>query len=55
MPLLHFFGGIGNNAVGTRTDPAETERVPRIIEQILGEQNAGRRTVHHFVLQSLNN
>lgn len=35
LPLLHFFGGINNDAVSTRTDPRETERVVRTIERFL--------------------
>ncbi|HPF40852.1 MAG TPA: hypothetical protein P5081_13965 [Phycisphaerae bacterium] len=35
LPLLHFFGGIDNNAVSTRSDPRETQRVVRMIEQFM--------------------
>ncbi|MBN2563748.1 MAG: hypothetical protein JXQ75_22755 [Phycisphaerae bacterium] len=35
LPLLHFFGGIDNNAVSTRTDPRETDRIVRIIERFV--------------------
>lgn len=35
LPLMHFFGGIDNNAVTARTDPQQTERVLRIIDQFL--------------------
>ncbi|MCG8406145.1 MAG: hypothetical protein MI923_13190 [Phycisphaerales bacterium] len=38
LPLLHFFGGIDNNAISTRTDPRETERVMRTLERFLGGQ-----------------
>ena len=36
LPLLHFFGGIDHNAISTRTDPAQTARVTRIIESFIG-------------------
>jgi len=35
LPLMHFFGGIDNNAVTANVDPQETERVIRIIDQFL--------------------
>jgi len=35
LPLMHFFGGIDNNAVTANVDPQETERVVRIIDQFL--------------------
>ncbi|MCB9853974.1 MAG: hypothetical protein H6819_12810 [Phycisphaerales bacterium] len=35
LPLLHFFGGVDNNAVSTRTDPRESQRVVRMIEQFM--------------------
>ncbi|MFQ5429514.1 MAG: hypothetical protein ACE5E1_04310 [Phycisphaerae bacterium] len=35
LPLLHFFGGVDNNAVSTRTDPREVERVIRTIERFI--------------------
>ena len=36
LPLLHFFGGIDNHAVSTRTDPYETARIATIIERFIG-------------------
>ena len=41
MPLLHFFGGIDNNAVSTRTDPYETARIMDILNNFVNSQNAG--------------
>ena len=38
MPLLHFFAGIDNNAMSTRTDPREADRVMRILEQFLQQR-----------------
>ena len=38
LPLLHYFGGIDDNAVTTRTDPRETERILRIIDRFLEDQ-----------------
>jgi hypothetical protein len=38
LPLLHFFGGIDNNAVSPRTDPRQTERIVRIIERFVNDQ-----------------
>lgn len=35
LPLLHFFGGIDNNAVSTRTDPRETQHVVQMIDQFM--------------------
>ncbi len=35
LPLLHFFGGIDNNAVTANVDPQETQRIVRIIDQFL--------------------
>lgn len=35
LPLLHFFGGVDNNAVSTRTDPREAQHVVRMIEQFM--------------------
>lgn len=35
LPLLHFFGGVDNNAVSTRTDPRETQRVLQMIDQFM--------------------
>jgi hypothetical protein len=35
LPLLHFFGGVDNYAVSTRTDPRETARVLNTIEQFM--------------------
>ncbi len=35
LPLLHFFGGIDNNAVSMRTDPRETERIIRLLEEFI--------------------
>ncbi len=32
LPLLHFFGGVDNNAVSTRTDPREVDRVMATLE-----------------------
>ena len=39
MPLLHFFGGIDNNAVSTRTDPYETQRIVNILDRFIHSQN----------------
>ncbi len=38
MPLLHFFGGIDNNAISTRTDPRETERIMRMLKRFVDDQ-----------------
>lgn len=38
LPLLHFFGGIDNNAISTRTDPRETERIMRTLERFIGNK-----------------
>lgn len=38
LPLLHYFGGIDDNAVSTRTDPRETERILRILDQFVRDQ-----------------
>lgn len=35
LPLLHFFGGIDNNAISTRTDPYQTARIVRTIESFI--------------------
>lgn len=35
MPLLHFFGGIDNNAISSRTAPRETDRIVRTLELFL--------------------
>lgn len=35
LPLLHFFGGIDNYAVSTRTDPRQTAHVVNMIEQFM--------------------
>jgi tetratricopeptide (TPR) repeat protein len=39
LPLLHFFGGIDNWAISTRTDPNQTARVLRTIEVFLNNSN----------------
>ncbi|MBK8269156.1 MAG: hypothetical protein IPK83_12950 [Planctomycetes bacterium] len=41
LPLLHFFGGIDNNAISTRTDPNETARIMAILNQFVNSQSAG--------------
>ena len=38
LPLLHYFGGIDDNAVSTRTDPRETERILRILDEFVQDQ-----------------
>jgi len=38
LPLLHYFGGIDENALSTRTDPQETERILRILDQFVEGQ-----------------
>ncbi len=38
MPLLHFFGGIDNNAISRRTDPRETDRIVRTLDLFLSSQ-----------------
>lgn len=38
LPLLHYFGGIDDNAVTTRTDPVETERILRILDEFVRDQ-----------------
>lgn len=40
LPLLHFFGGIDNNAVSTQTDPYETDRIMAILDRFVNNQNA---------------
>lgn len=35
LPLLHFFGGIDNNAVSMRTDPREAQHVVQVIQQFM--------------------
>ena len=35
LPLLHFFGGIDNNAISTRTDPRETQRIMQILDRFI--------------------
>jgi len=35
MPLLHYFGGINNNAISPRYDPREQDRIIRTIEQFI--------------------
>ncbi|HWL92697.1 MAG TPA: hypothetical protein VNT79_04110 [Phycisphaerae bacterium] len=42
LPLLHFFGGIDNNAVSTRTDPYETARIVETLNRFINSQNAVR-------------
>lgn len=41
LPLLHFFGGINQNAIGGRTDPNQRARVLRTIELFLNQQTGG--------------
>lgn len=41
MPLLHFFGGIDNNAISTRTDPNETQRIVNILDRFIHSESAG--------------
>ncbi len=41
LPLLHFFGGINQNAIGGRTDPNQRARVLRTIEAFLNHQTGG--------------
>lgn len=38
LPLLHFFGGIDNNAVSTRTDPRESRRIIATLERFINSQ-----------------
>ena len=38
LPLLPYFGGIDNNALSTRTDPQETERILQILDQFIHDQ-----------------
>lgn len=40
MPLLHYFGGVDNNAVSTRTDPYETARIMSILERFVNSPGA---------------
>ena len=41
LPLLHFFGGIDNNAISQRSDPNEVARVVATIESFLNHQTGG--------------
>jgi hypothetical protein len=41
LPLLHFFGGINQNAIGGRTDPNQRMRVLRTIDAFLNHQTGG--------------
>lgn len=41
LPLLHFFGGINQNAIGGRTDPNQRMRVLRTIDLFLNQQTGG--------------
>jgi len=41
LPLLHFFGGINQGAIGGATDPYQRARVLRTIDAFLNQQNAG--------------
>ncbi|MBX3394510.1 MAG: hypothetical protein KF841_03995 [Phycisphaerae bacterium] len=40
MPLLHYFGGVDNNAISTRTDPYETARIMSILERFVNNPGA---------------
>ncbi len=38
LPLLHFFGGIDNNAFSTRTDPYETQRIVETLNRFINSR-----------------
>lgn len=38
LPLLHFFGGIDNNAVSTQADPREVDRIMATLERFINNK-----------------